>query len=200
MMLLNVHAVERRGVYSLGPGLRYALWLQGCPFSCPGCATPEACEVVANQIITAESLARDIAASPCTGLTVSGGEPFLQAEALAFLLKSVREHRPDMTVIVFTGFTIGNLQSREAKEALSCIDLLIDGKYVESLDDGVGLRGSSNQRCHFLSERLIPWKDEITAGKRSLDISFHNGIIDASGIPLRGSNSANATLTENGAE
>lgn len=185
--LLNVHALERSGTRALGPGLRYALWLQGCPFDCPGCATPEARPVESRLICPVADVAADIVASRCEGLTVSGGEPFLQVEGMLELLTEIRAVRPEMTVIVFTGFLLENLTGREAREALGLIDLLVDGPYVRARNDGVGLRGSSNQRLHFLTSRLLPWREELEGGKRSVEIRFRgDGVIESVGIPLKG--------------
>lgn len=184
MGLLNVYLVARRGIRSLGPGLRYGLWLQGCPFNCDACATPEARTVEANKIYTVESVAEDIMASECEGLTISGGEPFLQTEALSELLTFVHKSRPEMTVIIFTGFLKENLKNKFALDVISHTDLLIDGPYIDSLNDGIGLRGSSNQRLWFITDRLLPWKEELETGKRSVEVSFRDGYIQSIGIPL----------------
>lgn len=103
--IINILDVERYGTRSLGPGLRYAIWTQGCPFNCPKCATPEGRPVVAAKIIETDSLAEDIICNDAiSGITISGGEPFLQAASVATLLKKVKESRPELTVIIFTGF------------------------------------------------------------------------------------------------
>lgn len=188
MDLLNVHAIDRRGVRSLGPGLRYSIWLQGCPFDCKGCATPEAKALEANLIYTVESVAKDIISSKCDGLTISGGEPFLQAAGINRLLAMVLAARPSMTVLIFTGFLIENLNSQDAIEVLRQADVVIDGPYVESLNDGKGLRGSSNQRIHFLTDRLLPWRGEMENGSRHIEININariNNLIESVGIPLK---------------
>lgn len=184
--VINLFAVKRTGTRNLGPGLRYAIWLQGCPFNCFNCITPQARPVVAAKIAEVESLAKDIVSnSRIDGLTISGGEPFLQAEALVSLLSMVREYRPELTVLIFTGFNLENLDSPMARKVLEMTDVLIDGKYIDSLNDGIGLRGSSNQRIHFLSDRLIAYEEEMNKGKRSIEVSFHNKVIDIIGIPLK---------------
>lgn len=184
--VINLFAVERTGTRNLGPGLRYAIWLQGCPFSCFNCITPQARPVVAAKIAEVESLAKDIVSnSRIDGLTISGGEPFLQAEALVSLLSMVREYRPELTVLIFTGFNLENLDSPMARKVLEMTDVLIDGKYIDGLNDGIGLRGSSNQRIHFLSDRLTAYEEEMNKGKRSIEVSFHNKVIDIIGIPLK---------------
>lgn len=184
--IINILDVERYGTRSLGPGLRYAIWTQGCPFNCPKCATPEGRPVVAAKIIETDSLAEDIICNDAiSGITISGGEPFLQAASVATLLKKVKESRPELTVIIFTGFLKENLFSKEALLVLSMTDLLIDEQYVDKLNDGVGLRGSSNQRLHFQTDRLLPYKDELISGKRQVEIKLVHNQIDAIGIPFK---------------
>ena len=82
----------------------------------------------------------------------------LQAEGLAVLVKLMRQRLPELDVICFTGYTLSELQLNPVSEGvetlLSQADVLIDGPYSASLDDGVGLRGSSNQQVHHLTYRL----------------------------------------------
>lgn len=82
-------------------------------------------------------------------------------------------------------FLLENLFSKEALLVLSMTDLLIDGQYVDKLNDGVGLRGSSNQRLHFQTDRLLPYKDELISGKRQVEIKLVHNQIDAIGIPFK---------------
>lgn len=184
--VLNLLDIEQNGTRSLGPGLRYAIWTQGCPFNCPKCITPEGRPIVAAKLIDTAKLADDIIARKnINGITISGGEPFLQAASLASLLNKVSKSRPELNVIIFTGFLKENLLSKEAVSVLSMTDLLIDGQYIDKLNDGVGLRGSSNQRLHFLTDRLLPFKKELQFGKRQVEINVNNNNIDAIGIPFK---------------
>ena len=184
--VLNLLDIERNGTRSLGPGLRYAIWTQGCPFNCPHCITPEGRPVVAAKLIDTVQLANDIIINKnINGITISGGEPFLQAASVAALLNKVRDSRPELNVIIFTGFLKENLLSKDAISVLSMTDLLIDGQYIDKLNDGVGLRGSSNQRLHFLTDRLLPFQKELQFGKRQVEININNNNIDAIGIPFK---------------
>ncbi|SFP14520.1 4Fe-4S single cluster domain-containing protein [Prevotella sp. tf2-5] len=184
-MVLNLLDIERHGTRALGPGLRYVIWTQGCPFNCPKCITPEGRPIVSAKLADTVQLANDIIANKTIeGITISGGEPFLQATSVAELLKTVKEHRPKLNIIIFTGFLKENLLSDDAQSILSMTDLLIDGPYMEALNDGVGLRGSSNQRLHFLTDRLLPYKMELLTGKRQIEITINNHHSDAIGIPL----------------
>lgn len=151
-MKLSVHMREP-AVHTLGPGVRYALWVQGCPRRCPGCVAPEAQALDGGTELETGALAWEILLSGAEGLTISGGEPFLQAEALAELIRTVRRKR-DLGVIVYTGYRYEELLADPAARALlEETDLLIDGPYVKELDDGKSLRGSSNQRVIPLTER-----------------------------------------------
>lgn len=185
--LLSLFDVMRKGTRALGPGLRYAIWTQGCPFACPGCVTPESRAVDGGMVVDVEDLAADIMASDgIDGITISGGEPFVQAASLAALLSRVKGMRPQLNVIVFTGFAIERLAEVEnAAELLPYIDLLIDGPYVETLNDGLGLRGSSNQRLHFLTDALLPYREQLENGKRQVELTFRRGASAVVGIPLK---------------
>lgn len=142
-------------VHTLGPGNRFCLWVQGCARHCPGCMSPETWDPEGGTLWTEEELARRIGQFEFEGLTISGGEPFLQPGALARLVRLLRTGR-DMGVLVYTGFTLEELRARHDPDTdafLAQIDLLVDGPYREELDDDGALRGSSNQRALCLSKR-----------------------------------------------
>lgn len=183
---LNILNLCEHGTKELGPGLRYGIWVQGCPFRCKGCITPEGLEIKANQIIPINQIVENILEKhSISGITISGGEPFMQASALATLIKAVRDSKPDLSVIVFTGFNRGQLDWPEAKELMSYTDVLIDGKYVESLNDNIGLRGSSNQDIHFLTDRLKPYEQYFHSRIRSIEVHMFNTHQRVIGIPNR---------------
>jgi len=138
----------------LGPGDRYAIWVQGCPLNCKNCIAPDWIPFKAAQLIHHDQLVLSILAEEhIQGLTLSGGEPFLQADVLATMIQELRSHR-ELDVIVFSGYEFDALNWPAAKRLLGQIDLLIAGPYIDRLNDGIGLRGSSNQRFHFLTDRF----------------------------------------------
>ena len=153
MIRMHYHAANVR---ALGPGNRYVLWTQGCPRRCPGCIAPDAQDISGGSLIPVETLVEKIRRHPeAEGLTISGGEPFMQAGALGRLIDRLRAER-DMGVIVYTGYTIEELRAIEdqaVKDFIERIDLLIDGPYIESENDDRALRGSANQRAICLTER-----------------------------------------------
>lgn len=156
---------------ALGPGHRFVLWMQGCRRRCFRCASPELMPLDKGQSMSVAEMANLVCADPATeGLTISGGEPLLQCTAVTDLIETVREKRPALNVILFTGYLLEDLKSDEAQRLLRGVDLLIDGEYEDDLNDDKGLRGSSNQRLHFLTDRLIPWREQLLHGARRREI------------------------------
>ncbi len=141
----------------LGPGRRAVLWVQGCPFRCPGCVAPETQPFRGGDTVDVESLADELSQVPeIEGLTFSGGEPFAQAAALANLVARLRMRRDDLSFISYTGFTLRHLIKRgttDQKRLLQQLDVLIDGRYRADRHTNLRWRGSDNQRLHFLTER-----------------------------------------------
>ena len=184
MAYINLLNICRTGTKALGPGLRYVLWVQGCPFSCPSCLTPEGREIHAKLMTQTEIIAQDIINNPVIdGITISGGEPFLQASSLTDIVNRVRIVRPDFNVIVFTGYKIEQLNWPDAQNFLAVIDTLIDGPYVQNMNNGRGLRGSLNQRIIFLTNRLLKFKEEMENAKRKQDIDIRGEETLFIGIP-----------------
>lgn len=171
----------------LGPGHRFALWLQGCERRCLRCTSPNLQPLEGGSLEEASVLAHAIAdTAGIRGVTISGGEPFLQADALAELLAVLRGLRPDLDVIVFTGYRKEELSWPEAERVLGYVDLLIDGEYVDALNDDRGLRGSSNQRMFFLTSRLLPFKDMLLTAPRKREMHLlAPGDLLVVGIPPR---------------
>lgn len=139
----------------LGPGDRFVIWVQGCNRNCPGCIAESSHAAGDGFRMTPAALALEILLSGAEGITISGGEPFLQAEALADTVVRVRRKK-DLGVIVYTGYLYEELSSVPGADRLLAVtDLLIDGPYVRELDDGLSLRGSSNQRVLPLTGRYL---------------------------------------------
>lgn len=166
----------------LGPGKRFAVWTQGCNRRCPGCTAPEAWDMQAGEKIAVDALAMEITLSGADGLTISGGEPFLQPAALAKMIDLIRRKR-EMGVIVYTGFTLEQLREMpQAQPLLERIDLLIDGPYVREQDDGLSLRGSSNQRVIPLTERYLKDLDHYGQPGRRVEIFRHGATTHRAGV------------------
>ena len=104
-MKIQLHA-KRDGITKLGPGTRFVVWTQGCPRSCPGCMTAASQQMNGGFSADTKQLAEEILQSGRHGLTISGGEPFLQAKALADLIQEVRK-KTDLGVMIYTGTSGG---------------------------------------------------------------------------------------------
>ena len=143
-------------VHVLGPGIRAVIWVQGCPFQCPGCLVPESWSEDGGYEESSESLAQWVMEQKgIDGLTLSGGEPMLQAKALANLVDIVRDNA-DMGVICYTGYNIEHIihnGNQDQHALLSKLDMLIDGAYIREKHADLLWRGSSNQRLIALTDR-----------------------------------------------
>jgi len=136
-------------------------------------------------VFDARELASVLLADPdIQGLTFSGGEPMAQAAPLADLAAHARSLR-NIDIVCFTGYPYSQLVSNPpypgVPDLLSQIDVLIDGPYVAAKNDGSGLRGSTNQRVHFLSHRLRHFN--FLEIPRTLEISILEHHITFIGIP-----------------
>lgn len=139
----------------LGPGRRFAVWVQGCPLRCPGCISPQWLPFDGGTSIPVEELADRIVAEAVDGLTFSGGEPFAQASALLRLTRAVRARR-DLSVLSYSGYSLGWLRRHgddDQRGLLAALDLLIDGPYQRGAHADLPWRGSANQQVHLLSDR-----------------------------------------------
>ncbi len=186
-MKLRVYAIEDR-VNTLGPGERFALWVQGCLKRCPGCMSPESRALTGGREISTEELAQRILKSGRSGVTISGGEPFLQAEALADMITRIRSVK-DTGIIIYTGYTLEELQESEdggVHKLLACCDLLVDGEYIEALNDGKNLRGSSNQRAIPLTSRYEKNAAQYGTENGTVEFIMHEDKIRMVGIPPTG--------------
>lgn len=143
-----------------GPGVRVSLFVSGCTHHCPGCFNEIAWDFAAGEPFTRETedaLLADLSKSYIGGLTLLGGEPMelVNQRALVGFVRRVREALPEKSIWCYTGYVLepdllaetGRARCEVTDELLSCIDVLVDGPYVEALHDITLLfRGSSNQR------------------------------------------------------
>lgn len=130
-----------------GPGFRLVLFTQGCPRHCPGCQNPDLIpagggrEMAPGEVL---QLIKKNISSLTGGITFSGGDPLMQADALAELLKLLRLEYPQLNIWVYTGYVFEEVKHLPV---LQYIDVLVDGPYEESRRDiSLAFRGSSNQR------------------------------------------------------
>lgn len=141
-----------------GPGVRTAIWVQGCSVRCQGCFNPQLWGSIEGRGTTPAELIDRVLAVDTQGVTLLGGEPFDQAAPLAVLAEGVQA--AGRSVMTFTGYTLERLRRAGAggrsdvAALLAATDLLVDGPYLaEQPDRSRPWLGSGNQSFRFLSPR-----------------------------------------------
>lgn len=138
-----------------GPGLRYTVFVQGCPHNCIGCHNPETHDPLGGYLLSINEIFKDIKNNPLLdGVTFSGGEPFEQVASLAALARMVKKE--GLNVIVYTGYIWEKLiKNSDFMPLVKEADFIVDGPFIlaqRTLE--LPFRGSSNQR-------IINVKDEL---------------------------------------
>ncbi len=142
------HDIEKDSIVN-GPGIRTVIWTQGCPHRCVGCHNPETHDCEKGNIISLELLFEELGDLDFQdGITFTGGEPFLQPEAILAIAKRY-QHK---NLWLYTGYefkTILKMQEKNKiiKELMPYLDVIVDGRFEKdkkSLNDI--FKGSTNQR------------------------------------------------------
>lgn len=143
-----------------GPGIRYVLFTQGCPHKCIGCHNPQTHDLNCGNLTSIDEIANDISKNPLLkGITISGGEPFMQANQISKLISKLDNTKLD--VIVYTGYKFEYLLNNSNEyngfsSLLNNCNVLIDGKFDINLkSDILPYRGSTNQRSINCKESLV---------------------------------------------
>jgi anaerobic ribonucleoside-triphosphate reductase activating protein len=183
-MNFRLHAMEAASRAN-GPGLRAVIWFQGCTIGCPGCFNPETHAISGGECADTHEVFRRLSSGSeqIEGVSISGGEPFQQPEALLDL--AARFSSAGLSVLVFSGYTLHAIRGLPlGPEILRNIDVLIAGPYVESSHWGRALLGSANQSIHLLTSRYTH-RDFEDVPSREV-IIHRDGTVTLSGInPLR---------------
>lgn len=192
-MLIDLNKVHYP-VTTLGYGERIGIWTQGCSIRCPGCVSQDTWADDTERgvpISTLIALCKDFARNGVDGITISGGEPFDQANALRALVRELCKWRAAnglvLDILVYSGRPHRYLAERYA-DILCSIDVLIPEPYVETSPEGKIWRGSGNQPLVLLSElahkRYGDMVDKLSSPKR-MQYKVDNGRIWFIGIPSR---------------
>lgn len=129
-----------------GLGLRTVVWFQGCVHNCVGCHNPQTHDVNGGYEIEIEQVLNEIRALGNKKITFSGGDPFLQNQALFNLCETL--HKENYNIWIYTGYVLEDLIKQPINQSiLECTDILVDGKFIQELKgvDNI-FKGSSNQR------------------------------------------------------
>ena len=120
-----------------GDGLRCVIWFAGCNHQCPGCHNPETWDFncghdlnIDDMDVIYDQLERD----EISGITLSGGDPIYQYKELLPFLEQIKINFPNKTIWCYTGF---NYEEIDHLPVMEFIDVLIDGKYISSLNPGI---------------------------------------------------------------
>ena len=172
----------------LGPGERIGIWLCGCRRRCFHCANPELWDKNYGRQLSEkelfELLKKIFEDHTVDGITISGGEPFLQTKELSLLIDLLSDHADD--ILVYTGYRIETLKKRkklldETEHILDSAAAIIDGVYIEEKNLSHPLKGSDNQRIFYRDEDIRKkYEDYIDAhrGKNEIqNFTSSDGII-----------------------
>ncbi len=172
-----------------GPGVRFAIWFQGCPFRCPGCCNPEMLSFSGGDQSPVGEVIHQIRETQATvteleGITFLGGEPFAQASSAAKIARSAQSL--GLSVMIFTGYVWQDLQQNQdrcVQELISHTDLLVDGLYDQTQPD-TSRRwiGSTNQQIHYLTARYSK-EDSYWQEPNTLEIRLENKTVTINGFP-----------------
>lgn len=130
-----------------GPGFRTSVYAAGCPNHCPGCHNPQSWDIANGQPMSTEEILRIILDDSFADVTFSGGDPMYQAEGFTELAQAIKA-QSNKSIWCYTGYTYEQLLEMPAqRQLLQYIDVLVDGRFVQELqDESLRFRGSSNQR------------------------------------------------------
>lgn len=158
-MLLRIAGTVNDSIVD-GPGIRYTIFTQGCPHNCPGCHNPQTHDFDSGKLVDTDKLFQEIVSNPLLdGVSFSGGEPFCQAEALAYLAERIHTET-NLNVITYTGYTFEDICNKSLtdnawKALISQTDVLIDGPYIQDKSSyDIPFRGSTNQRYIDVKQSL----------------------------------------------
>ena len=155
-----------------GEGLRTVIWTQGCSHNCPGCHNPETHDFKGGFEVSIDDVKQKLKNLKYQdGITLSGGDPFFQAEACLEIAKFC--HSIGLNVWCYTGYTMEYLlrqceKENNLREFLENIDVLVDSPFILELKSyNVPFRGSSNQR-------IIDSKKSVEENKVCLVAKYEN--------------------------
>lgn len=179
---LNIAADIRRSAAN-GPGTRYVIWFQGCPFRCHGCFNGDFQPLIPkNQASIDEVARRVLSVNDIEGVTYTGGEPLIQAKPLYHLSAILKNH--GLSIVCYTGFTLdelNHLNNQHVDKLLGLVDVLIDGRYEEDNKANLLWRGSVNQKVHLLTAKYQYCRPLLDR-----EISEMEFVVGSQGITLTG--------------
>jgi anaerobic ribonucleoside-triphosphate reductase activating protein len=164
--LLHV-AYVHSPVTVLGPGIRVGVWLKGCPLKCPFCIAPTLHTQEGSTLVTVDGLVEltmeIIEECKADGVTITGGEPFSQAENLIYYLKGLRERGVD-DILIYSGYKYVMLKE-EFPWVNKLITALVDGPFMVDKPTEAPWKGSENQELTVFDKKYEgiyeKWKNNL---------------------------------------
>lgn len=173
-------------IYNLGPGKRIGIWVQGCSLKCKDCLSPSLWSFDSGKNIGIENLLNSIidVAEYFDGITISGGEPFEQYEALIAFCSFIKM-KTKLTIFCFSGCTLKEIKEKHPDLLfLKYLDYLLDGRYIEEKHESLNSRGSSNQNLYQFIDGM-PILQDIQLSSNMWSLSVINDQVFMSGIPKK---------------
>ena len=176
-------------VTTLGPGKRLGIWFQGCSLRCEGCISLDTW-ATAKTLIPIDQLMMALSSylPLVDGITISGGEPFDQFDALLAIVAQLRE-KTEVDILLYTGYSIEDIPD-QLQQIKPYIDVLISDPFQRQTSQTLRLRGSDNQRLHCFTsqakEKYAYYQQVVTTNDNVLDVMFDaEGVVWFAGIPKR---------------
>lgn len=174
---MNYASIKKYDIAN-GPGIRVSLFVSGCNHHCKGCFNEETWDFSYGELFTdkeIDEILNSLKPDYIKGLTLLGGEPFeyVNQQGLLPLMRKYKELYPEKKVWCYTGFDFEkdikcDMMNKwpETSELLSYIDIMVDGKFIESNKDlALRFKGSSNQRIidvkkSLATNEIVLWDQE----------------------------------------
>ena len=154
--MMNVAHIETQS-FIYGPGCRFVIWVQGCSIHCKGCWNSEMWSFQKRDEYTVSQLFEMARNENVEGVTILGGEPLDQFEEVFALCEKCQSN--DISTMIFTGYEINEIETSEKFAIKSVTDILVTGRYIESLRTiEQQWIGSTNQHIFFLTDRYANYK------------------------------------------
>ena len=176
-------------VTTLGPGKRLGIWFQGCSLRCEGCISVDTW-ATAKTLIPIDQLMMALSSylPLVDGITISGGEPFDQFDALLAIVVQLRK-KTEVDILLYTGYSIEDIPD-QLQQIKPYIDVLISDPFQRQTSQTLRLRGSDNQRLHCFTsqakEKYAYYQQVVTTNDNVLDVMFDaEGVVWFAGIPKR---------------
>jgi anaerobic ribonucleoside-triphosphate reductase activating protein len=174
----------------LGPGRRVGVWFQGCTIGCQGCMSRDTWDPDAGHSMDVDDVCEIVMAARSDegldGVTISGGEPFQQSDALHSLCTELRRRWPDVDILAYSGYRLSRLR-RMYPDILQLLDAIVAEPFVVGRPTEARWQGSSNQELIALSgQGKVNYAPASDLPGSRLQVTVDEAGVWVAGIPRRG--------------